>query len=270
MKQAILLVAALAACGGQSDDGFEYDVPEQEQEQEQISDDEIDDKAASQFGYAYEAVENSHGVQNVACANRQNRHCMYPDTKTRKFCVTGTGMTAGQKTEAEADVDAILPAFATQFGGTGWSFSRSCSNTPEVLIEYGNISAAQIKSSILGYVSVMPQSGSLTQVFPGGASGAHWQQKTSGQWVVRVDRPQIITDFDTTNREQRVRRHALYGGMYAAGAGLGFISAHTNRVTSIVITQDSAKLTDVSTSEKCRVDGFTPTDPGAWIQTFGC
>lgn len=260
----MLMAASALACGGNADTGPDESGDAYEEEG-------LDEKASSNFGYGFESVEASHGTVNVGCGNNINKFCMYPGDKSRKFCVTGTGMTAAQKTEAEADVDAILPTFASQFGGAGWSFSRSCSNTPDVLIEYGNISASQAKTNIMGYVSAMPQAGSLNQVFPLGAGGTHWQQKpVTGQFVVRVDRAQIITDFDSTAREQRVRRHALYGGMYAAGAGLGFRSNHTNQNTSISITQDSAKVLTLSATELCRANGYDPLAPDFWLQTFGC
>lgn len=268
MKAKALLVCALVACGGEIDGNELPDRVPNESLYEQPDVGSIEQEAVSQFGYGFNGLAATHGVQNFACANRTTDNCIYPRDRSRRFCVDSTSMTPAQFTEANADVDAILPTLTSQFGAVGWTFSRNCSS-PDVQISYGSVPGTSFVTSILPYVSITAQSGGLTQVFPSGAGGNHWQQ-TSGPLFVMVDRAQIVLEFGSAADEQRVRRHAIYGGMYAGGVGLGFTSAHTNRVTSIPTTPGVAKLPSVSTSEQCRVNNYDPTDPTFWIQTFGC
>jgi hypothetical protein len=265
MKQLIKYAAlslCLFACGGEADDP--------EQASVDGADVAIDEPAADDIvlGTAEQpiTVKGLHGVNyngdpyrcQLIVGTGGSDTCLYPRDTSRSICVTGTGMTAGQKTEAEADVDAILPTFASQFGG--WAFSRSCSS-PDVNLEYANISASQTSTSILGYVRVIPTTPTGPLVEPGTFPTFNlWKGsfyvEGSGATKLRVDRPQIVADFAAAD-QQRVRRHALYGGMYAALTGIGFTPDHTNRVTSIATTPATAKSTSVSTQEKCRVNGYT-------------
>lgn len=279
------MVAALAACGGnvETEPGF-VDMygpePEIEQPDEAEQVPETDpSNAVVQLGTAEQAItvavgygfNNGSNGQNYRCqqfTGLETDKCIYPADVTRKFCVLNVGMTAAQKAEAEADVDSILGIMDSQF--PAWSFSRSCV-TPDVNIEYGNIPASQVTTSIMGYVQVTAINPTLlAEVITGPLKGSHFQQNAN-PIAVRVDRPQIVADFAVAD-QQRVRRHALFGAMYVAGVGLGFTPDHINRVTSITTTPGTAKSTSVSTPEQCRVNNFLFPTVGGQISIVnaGC
>lgn len=252
-----LLVAALAACGGELGEEPALEVADDAAPEEPDVGSSEQGIAIRSDGYGY----NVNG-QNFRCQwnnGAASDVCIYPGNRDRDICVTGNGMTAGQKTEAEADVDALLPALTSQFSGSGWNFERNCSGFVDVSISYGNITGSQLTTSILGYVKIPQMASTVQGKIPDFIPGTHRLQ--TGTAAVTVDRAQIVADFAVAN-QQRVRRHALYGGIYAGATGLGFTPAHTNRVTSIVTTPAAAKLTSVSSQEKCRVDGYDVSNDG--------
>lgn len=282
IRWAIVAVWALLGCGGEAE---VYPLPFEPAVEEPgdgvTPGDGLDDV---ELGIAEQAVtvKEGHGFN---CGNNaldrtpyrcqqfvglETDRCGYPYDKSRKFCADSDFMSAGQLTEANADIDAILPTLTSQFGGAGWSFSRSCS-TPDVLIRYQNIPAGQSKTSILGYVRVWNNANGalLLNESAGGFeyNGSHVQQTSTGVFVVTVDRAEINAQFTGSDRD-RVRRHAFYGGMYAAGTGLGFTPSHVNRATSIAITATAAKLTSVSSAEQCRVNAYVPTANGLFDVFF--
>lgn len=260
LTMAAFVMWALTGCGGDLREGDAAidRVPDDEQiEPEAVPE---PDLAFAEFAiqtkplYGWNSAYASGG--NIACDQSNGNDtnvCIYPENRTRRICVSGIGMTAGQKTEAEADVDAILPTLNSQFSSSNWLFSRGCGTGDTASLEYGNIPDSQQLASILGYVRVSSSGSSLDEALP--YKGTH--KKQSGTATIRVDRAQIVNDF-SVNDQPRVRRHALYGGMYAALAGLGFTRVHTNRVTSVAITSAVAKTVSVSAQEQCRVNAYDP------------
>lgn len=266
MKRMMMLALALA-CGGELGESYDVETTGETSDlldEQQPAEETIEEKTTVKNGYGYNVNRTTGG--NYRCQQLiglDSDKCVYPGFKAnRVVCVDCTGMTAGQCAEAKEDVIAILPTFNSQFNASGWSFqttaSGNCGTGMAARIRYADISGSQTIGSILGYVDVSSNiSGPLTELT--GNPGTHHVQ--TGTASITVDRARIVADFAVAD-QQRVRRHALYGGMYAALTGLGFTPEHTNRVTSISTTPGVAKFITVSSKEACRVNSYTITTDG--------
>jgi hypothetical protein len=189
--------------------------------------------------------------------------CYFPPSKTVRYRLDGT-WTGSELTLARGFVDARVSAMNSQFGASGWAFSRSTAAGSEVVISKGALGSSSL-SSILPYVGVVCQNfTTLTQ--PPGLSGT---TRICNAMSVTVDLAKIDSSFTNATQRERVRGHA-FGSAMSPGAGIGMVSSPVDRMHSIAITSGAAKFSAYDSVAACRVNGYDSSNPTVFDTGMTC
>jgi hypothetical protein len=221
------------ACGGEADE-FEPEVGTAVQDVTYVPD----------YGFRDDLVDS-----NTRCIHNPptNSHrCNLPPNKTMQTLVTGTGMTATTKAEAEGLVDGYIAQFAAEL--PSWSLSRITSGSAaDVHISYGTVPGTN-KNSIHNYTRVVVNGGTDLEDF--GSTGTYRKYSTI---ACKIDRSKILNDF-TAPQRPRVLAHAIH---YCMHKGVGFGSGGgSTRSYGIVVTPDAFKSDSLSARVICMAETY--------------
>lgn len=248
----ILALLLLAACGGDVGDELGQAEPEQPDQAEL-------DQADPELGIAEQAAMVDAGKtfgfradlagSNSRCGGTvATEVCVVPPDKTVTFRATGTGMSAGQKTEAESLIDGFLIRLADDF--PTYTLSRITSGTADVMVSYGTQPGTN-KNSIHTYAHATQSGGTTLNDF--GATGT-WIKYGSVQCV--IDNQKIQNDF-LASQEPKVRSHAIdYCLLKGLGTGSG--GGAVSRPHAIAVTPDAVKVNSLSNKTWCIADSYQP------------
>lgn len=251
----VLAFVSLSGCGGYAEDpdvtelGDEAievagePLPEPEGETEKVT--------GYQVGYGWRrdlSGSNARCLGNGAQPNSQV--CVLPPNKTIRIRVTGTGMSASQKTLVESLVDGWILRFADDFNT--YSFSRVTVD-PDINISFGEVPGS-ITSSIHTYAHANQSGGFTIDDF--GSPGT-WEKY--GLISCTIDNASILADFDTVTKEDSIRSHAVdYCVNKAVGIGSG--GSNTGRSYAIATTPGVFKGQDASAFVRCQANSYQAGD----------
>jgi hypothetical protein len=269
MRHLTILICALfcaLACAGESyeTDDLDIDGLREQAAQDAEEFEELEQPFLVEDTYGFRSDLSSSNTRclgsNTAVATQV---CNVPKDKTPSYFVTGTGMSAAQKTDAQQKIDGFIASFAGQF--PTWTMSRITSNA-DINISYGALNSGNPKTSIHRYVKLTTVAADNLGAPAFGGIGTWRKYKPSS--VCTIDRPRIIADFSTTTQQTNVLRHAL-GTCFSFGLGLG-TGGGVTRPNAIAVTENAVKSVNFSEYAKCLVNKFDPTVPEFFSIIFNC
>jgi hypothetical protein len=247
-------IALLAACGAPDEDFDDLELGTAEQ------------AFSSKTFYGVRedvAAPSEGGACESPTTGTSTQKCGYPFDKVVTFSC-GTGFTASELTLCQQLVDAEVLSLAAQFGGSGWQFSR-VAQAGEIIFHEGALGGTST-TSIRPYVNWGP-SGTVAAPEAADYRGTHRRVTNA---AVTVDWAKVDANFTAASGNQlRVKAHTIQNGTSWA-VGLGYNGSTTDRKNSSAITAGTAKQSNYTTADRCRVNGYDPGGSATITISGGC